>query len=368
MSTVSFLDLKQVNVRFGNALADAARWIIESGWYIRGAACRRFEEEFAAYCGVQHCIGVGNGLDALTLILRAWQHLDAVQPGDEVIVPANTYIASILAIIHAGLTPILVEPQESTFNLDPQEVERAISPRTRVIMPVHLYGQCVDMDPLRKLAHDYRLLIVEDAAQAHGALYRGALAGSLGDAAGFSFYPTKNLGALGDGGAVTTNDAALADCVRTLANYGARTKYENEVTGINSRLDEVQAAILSVKLARLDADNARRREIAARYCAEITCPSLRLPYAGTDNGHAWHLFVVRTAERDAFQARLLARGIETAIHYPIPPHHQKALAQLRGLSLPITERIHQEVVSLPLSPVLSDEDVTCVIEAVNDAT
>lgn len=340
--------------------------VVQSGWYILSKRVGTFEEEFAQYCGVKHCIGVGNGLDALYLILRAWIELGELKPGDEVIVPANTYIASILAISEAGLSPVLVEPDERTFTIDPRRVSDSLSSRTRAIMAVHLYGQCCDMEPLWEIAKKHGLKIIEDAAQAHGATYRSLKAGNLGDAAGFSFYPTKNLGALGDGGAITTNDDRLAACIRALRNYGSEEKYVHLYKGRNSRLDEIQAAILSIKLKQLDQDNARRREIASRYLSEIRNPGVRLPYVAPYGEHVWHLFVVRVRDRDRFRKFLFDRGIETAVHYPIPPHKQQAYKEWNHLSFPITEAIHREVVSLPLYPGLQDSDVKHIVGAINE--
>lgn len=362
---VQFLNLRRVNEPYEDAIRRQIDGVLASGWYIRGQACRRFEEEFAQFCGVRHCVGVGNGLDALTLVLLAWKQLGVVAPGDEVIVPSNTYIATILSVVQSGLTPVLVEPDEASFNLDPALIDAHVTPRTRVIMPVHLYGLCADMQPIMAVARKHGLKVLEDAAQAHGASYNGRRAGSLGDAAGFSFYPGKNLGALGDGGAVATNDAELADCVRALGNYGSHRKYENVFQGLNSRLDETQAAILSVKLPGLVAENAYRAEIARRYLREIRNPQVQLPRVADDCSHAWHLFIVRVRARERFREFLLSRGIETGVHYPIPPHRQSAFASWNHLSFPITERIHAEVASLPISPVHSEAEISAVIEAVN---
>lgn len=364
-TTVPFLNLRRVNAPYENAIRRQIDGVLESGWYIRGQACCRFEEEFARFCGTRYCVGVGNGLDALSLVLLAWKQLGVLAPGDEAIVPANTYIATILAVVQSGLTPVLVEPNEASFNLDPARVEGRITPRTRVILPVHLYGQCAEMQPIMAIARKHGLKVLEDAAQAHGATYNGERAGSLGDAAGFSFYPGKNLGALGDGGAVTTDDGELAECVRALGNYGSRTKYENLFQGLNSRLDETQAAILSAKLPGLVAENARRAEIAERYLREIRNPEVQLPKVMENRGHAWHLFVVRVRERERFREFLLSKGIETGVHYPIPPHKQLAFAAWNHLSFPITERIHAEVTSLPMSPVHSEAEISAVIEAAN---
>lgn len=362
---VQFLNLRRVNEPYEDAIRRQIDGVLASGWYIRGQACRRFEEEFAQFCGVRHCVGVGNGLDALTLVLLAWKQLGVLAPGDEVIVPANTYIATILSVVQSGLTPVLVEPDEASFNLDPALIDAHVTPRTRVIMPVHLYGLCADMQPIMAVARKHGLKVLEDAAQAHGASYNGRRAGSLGDAAGFSFYPGKNLGALGDGGAVASNDAELAECVRALGNYGSHRKYENVFQGLNSRLDETQAAILSVKLPGLVAENAYRAEIARRYLREIRNPQVQLPCVADDCSHAWHLFIVRVQGRERFREFLLSRGIETGVHYPIPPHRQSAFASWNHLSFPITERIHAEVASLPISPVHSEAEISAVIEAVN---
>ena len=363
--SIPFLPLDRINQRIAGELERAVCGVVNSGWYIRGAACQRFEHDFAEYCGTRECIGVANGLDALTLVLMAWKQLGYLGDGDEVLVPANTFIASILSIVDCGLTPVLVEPVESTFNVDPNRLSDAITLRSRVILGVHLYGQCADMTAISDLARHRGLRILEDAAQAHGATYGDLRAGGLGDAAGFSFYPGKNLGALGDAGAVTTNDPELAQCVRALGNYGSRQKYEHIYQGRNSRLDEIQAAVLSVKLKALDDDNRRRQEIASRYLSEIASPAVKLPAIAPYGVPVWHLFVVRVAERDRFREYLAERGVETAVHYPIPPHHQRAFAEWRALSLPKTEQIHREVVSLPNHPAMSDEEVANIVQIIN---
>lgn len=339
--------------------------VLDSGWYIRGSEVERFEQMFSIYCGVSHTVGVANGLDALRLIFRAYIELGVMAEGDEVIVPANTYIATVLAVSEARLRPVLVEPDLATYNLDVSRVEEAITSRTRAILIVHLYGQIAYSGELQAIADRHRLKIIEDAAQAHGARYEGRRAGSLGDAAAFSFYPTKNLGALGDAGAVTTNDDRLAEMVRALGNYGEIEKYINRVKGVNSRLDELQAAILSVKLKYLDEENAQRREIAARYLREIRHPELTLPAVAEPEGHVWHLFVVRTPNREAFRAHLDDRGIGTMVHYPVPPHRQTAYAEWRHRSFPVAEAIHDTVVSLPLNPTMTDAEVRGVIDACN---
>ena len=349
--SVPFLDLGAAYLELKDDLDAAYHRVMDSGWFILGKEVEAFEREFAAYCEAAHCVGVGNGLEALHLILRAY----GIGPGDEVIVPANTYIATWLAVSYAGATPIPVEPDARTYNLDPALIEAAITPATRAILPVHLYGQPADMDPIKALASRYGLKVIEDAAQAHGARYHGRRVGGLGDAAGFSFYPGKNLGALGDGGAVVTNDADLAERVRVLRNYGSRVKYHNEVKGFNSRLDELQAALLRVKLPVLDAWNERRRAAAARYLDGLAGSELGLPYVPKWAEPVWHLFVVRHPQRDALQQRLQQAGIGTMIHYPIPPHLQPAYAEL-GYSagaFPISEAIHREVLSLPMGPQLT---------------
>ena len=361
--SIPFYDLRQVNARYAEALKSAAARVIDSGWYVLGEEVEAFEREFAAYCGARHAIGVGNGLDALALILRAYRELGALKEGDEVLVPANTFIATFLAVSQSGLVPVPVEPDPASFNLDPARAEAAIGPRTRAIVAVHLYGQLADMAALAELARRRGLLLIEDAAQAHGARHGGRKAGTLGDAAAFSFFPTKNLGALGDGGAVTTGDDALARQVAALRNYGSETKYHHLYQGANSRLDELQAALLRVKLAHLDEDIALRREVARRYREGIAHPAIVLPVAAREEGHVWHLFVVRCARRDALQEHLRARGIHTQVHYPVPTHRQPAYAALRGLSLPLTERLHAEVLSLPLSPALDTAAVEQVVAA-----
>ena len=359
---VPFLDLREAYLELAPELEAAFRRVMDSGWYLLGPEVEAFEREFAAYCGARYCVGVGNGLDALHLILRAW----GIGPGDEVIVPANTYIATWLAVSYAGARPVPVEPDPRTYNFDPQRLEAAISARTKAILPVHLYGLPADMDPILALARLHGLKVIEDAAQAHGARYRGRRAGILGDAAGFSFYPTKNFGAFGDGGAVVTDDPELAGRVAALRNYGSRRKGENEVKGYNSRLDELHAALLRVRLRHLDDWNERRRARARLYVSLLSGLPLALPHEPTWAEHAWHLFVIRTAQREALQRLLDARGVITLIHYPIPPHLQPAYAELglRAGALPVTEAIHREVLSLPLGPHLSEEQVRCVAAAV----
>jgi dTDP-4-amino-4,6-dideoxygalactose transaminase len=361
--TVPFLDLQAPYRELKGELDAAWRRVMESGWYILGKEVESFEAEFAAYCGTKHCVGVANGLDALHLIVRG---LD-IGPGDEVIVPGNTYIATWLAVTHAGATPVPVEPIEATHNLDPARIAEAITPRTRAIMVVHLYGQPADMDPILAIARERGLKIIEDCAQAHGARYKGRRVGTLGDAAGFSFYPGKNLGAIGDGGAVTTDDPALADRVRVLRNYGSRVKYQHDAVGFNSRLDELQAALLRVKLAHLEDWNARRREVAAHYLKELAgLPGLVLPVVPSWADPVWHLFVVRSAARKHLQDTLGQRGIGTMIHYPVPPHRQPAYAQPGAVEgrLPLSDRLAEEVLSLPIGPHVSVEDRRAVAAAV----
>lgn len=368
---ISFLDLKKINSTMREELIESCTRVIDSGWYIGGNELSTFEESFAAYSGSRHCIGVANGLDALNLTLRAWKELGKLKDGDEVIVPANTYIASVLAITENRLVPVLVEPDARTYNLCPVNARAAVTSRTRVLMPVHLYGQLSDMTALMALAEEKGLLVLEDSAQAHGASFNGRRAGNWGDASGFSFYPGKNLGALGDAGAVTTDDDELAKVLRALRNYGSHEKYKNLYQGVNSRLDEIQAAMLSVKLKYLDDQTARRREIARLYMEGIDNPAVELPLS-TDtcplslDSHVWHLFVVQCRQRDLLQQHLAAQGIQTIIHYPIPVHQQQAYKELNGNSYPVTEKIHQQVLSLPMSPEMTSAEVELVIAAVNN--
>ena len=357
---VPFLDLKAPHEELRAELEAASRRVVESGWFIMGPECEAFEAEFAAYCGARHCVGVGNGLEALHLILRAM----GIGEGDEVIVPSNTYIATWLAVSYAGATPVPVEPDPLTHNLDPARVEEAVTPRTRAVMPVHLYGQTADMDAINEVAARRGLRVVEDAAQAHGALYKGRRAGALADAAGFSFYPGKNLGALGDAGAVVTDDADLAERVRLLRNYGSRVKYEHEERGYNSRLDELQAALLRAKLPVLDEWNARRRRVAAAYLQQLEgVAGLVLPHVPEWAEPAWHLFVVRSRERARLQAHLSGAGVGTLIHYPKPPHMQPAYREAghRAGDFPLAERLAGEVLSLPMGPHVPAEAVDYVV-------
>lgn len=363
---VPFLDLQAINARQREALREAMTRVLDAGWYVHGMEHAAFEREFAAYCGTPECIGVANGLDALTLVLRAWKEQGVLREGDEVIVPANTYIASILAVTENRLTPVPVEPDPLTCNLDPARLPAALTPRTKAILAVHLYGRAADMTRICAFAAQHGLKVLGDAAQAHGAVHAGRPVGAWGDAGGFSFYPGKNLGALGDAGAVTTADAGLAQLLRALRNYGSHKKYHNQYQGPNSRLDELQAAILRVKLPLLAADNARRRQIAARYAHEIAHPQVALPVMPAEaESHVWHVFPVLVPAREAFQRHLAAGGVETMIHYPIPPHHQAALAMWRDRHLPVTEAIHREIISLPLSQVMTDAEVAHVVGCVN---
>lgn len=362
---IKFLDLNAPYVELREQIDAALRRVASSGWYIRGEEVRAFEREWARFCGTEHCVGVSNGLDAMHLVLRAW----GIGPGDEVIVPSNTYIATWLAVSYAGATPVPVEPRAATFNIDPQRIEQAITPRTRAIIPVHLYGQTAEMSPIMDLARKSGLKVLEDAAQAHGAMYNGRRAGALGDAAAFSFYPSKNLGAMGDGGAVTTNDAALASRVRTLANYGSPAKYVNDEKGFNCRLDEMQASILLAKLPYLDEWNDRRRAIAALYIREFAELPLALPAVPDQCTPIWHVFVVQSDDRDALQRALTEQGIGTLIHYPLAPFQQKAYAEMSPVAqhCPIAVSTASRVLSLPMGPHLTEEQVRRVSAAVRNA-
>lgn len=369
---IKFLDLQKINAQYEQELKRAAAEVIDSGWYLTGERLKRFESHLAEFLGVNHAVGVANGLDALRIILRAYMEMGWMKEGDEVIVPANTYIATILAITDNRLTPVLVEPDLSTYNLDISKVEQHITSRTRAIMVVHLYGRVCWSEELIKLARAHNLKIIEDNAQAIGALWEGRRSGSLGDAAGNSFYPGKNLGALGDAGAITTNDDQLADVARALGNYGSRKKYINDYQGYNSRMDEIQAAFLDVKLKYLDAENQRRREIARYYCENIRNPEIILPVDRAKTAeitgwksHVWHLFVVRIRERDRLQEYLEKNSIQTLIHYPIPPHKQEAYKSWNDKSLPLTETIHREALSLPMGSHLNNEQVAEVCDYLN---
>lgn len=362
---IKFLDIQKITQQHASEIHDAVARVIDVGWYLLGEEVKQFEKSYTAYTGTDYCVGVANGLDALRIILRAYIEMGMMQPGDEIIVPANTYIASILAVSDNGLVPVLVEPDIDTYQIDDQKIESAITPRTKGIMIVHLYGQCAYTEKIGSLCKQYGLKLIEDNAQAHGCKFNGKTTGALGDAAGHSFYPGKNLGALGDGGAVTTNDKELCDIVRTLANYGSRIKYVFDYQGYNSRLDELQAAVLSVKLPYLDKETDRRREVAAYYLEHISHPDIILPIVNDWEANVCHLFVIRSARRDELQQFLHEKGIQTLIHYPIPPHKQKAYSSWNHLSFPITEKIHEEVLSLPISSVITDEEVKTIVDAVN---
>ena len=373
---IKFFDLKKVNQRYEDAFHDKMEAFLQRGWYILGDEVNLFEEHFANFCQAKHCIGVGNGLDAMVLIFKAYIELGKLHKGDEVIVPANTYIASILAILQADLVPVLVEPDAQTYNLDPALIAEKITYKTKAILAVHLYGQLADMDKINAVAKQHNLLVVEDAAQSHGAkdsnskfqIPNSKLEHSIlitQNPTAYSFYPSKNLGCLGDGGAVVTNDDELNRIIRAMRNYGSSQKYVNDFIGINSRLDELQAGFLNVKLADLHADNNKRRAIAKRYLAEINNDKISLPFWDGSENHVFHLFVVQTANREAFQTYLKTNGIETLIHYPIPPHQQKALTEFNSLSFPITEKIHREIISLPMSPMLTEEEVGRIIHVLN---
>ncbi len=364
---IKFLDLQKINLYHQEEIEKKLLETFRSGWYLLGENVKQFEKSLCEYTNSKHAIGVANGLDALRLIFKAYIEMGIMQKGDEVIVPANTYIASMLALSDNGLVPVLVEPDIETYNIDIAQIEKKITSKTKAILIVHLQGRVVFSEKLRNLALRLNLKIVEDNAQSIGAEWKGIKTGNLGDAAGFSFYPGKNLGALGDGGAVTTNDDELAALIRALANYGSSEKYVNNFQGLNSRLDEIQAAVLEVKLKYLNQENERRQQIAEKYIREIKNPKITLPQNPDDrNEHVWHVFVVRTEERDAFQSYLSQNQIQTIIHYPIPPHKQNAYSEWNHLIFPITEKIHREVLSLPISPVMTDQEVDKVIQVIND--
>lgn len=367
---ISFLDLKSINHACRDELIEACTRVIDSGWYIGGSELHQFESSYAEYCGTKHCIGVANGLDALVLVIRAWKELGYLNEGDEVLVPSNTYIASILAISENGLVPVLVEPDPATFNICPVNAEAAITAKTKAILPVHLYGRLADMPAIMALAQRSGLLVLEDSAQSHGASIDGIKAGAWGNASGFSFYPGKNLGALGDAGAITTNDDILASTLRALRNYGSHEKYKNLYRGMNSRLDEIQAAMLSVKLKYLDEQTVHRREIANVYTNNINNPAIALPVSSkfdalSNCSHVWHVYTVLCKDRDALQKHLLANNIQTLIHYPIPPHQQQAYSNLASCSLPLSEKIHRQILSLPMGPDLLLEEALAVVAACN---
>ena len=363
---IKFLELKKITALHGEEIKQAVNDVIESGWYLHSDANSRFESHFAQYIGTRHCIGVGNGLDSLTLILRAYKELGVIAEGDEIIVPANTYIATILAITDNNLKPVLVEPRLDTFQIDDSLIEKAISPRTRAIMIVHLYGRCAYTERIGELCRKYDLKLIEDNAQAHGCTYNGKRTGSLGDAAGHSFYPGKNLGALGDAGGVTTNDDQLADTIRALANYGSHKRYVFDMAGRNSRMDEIQAAVLDVKLKYLDEENSRRRSNALYYIKNISNPYVCVPSESYWRESVFHIFPLMTSQRDRLQSYLKENGVQTDIHYPIPPHLQRAYSQWGRPSLPVTERIHREELSLPVSQVLTEEECKEVTRLINE--
>lgn len=368
---IKFLDLQKINASYADELKQAASEVIDSGWYLLGERVKQFESHLANFIGIKHAIGVANGLDALRLILKAYKELGVIQEGDEIIVPANTYIATILAITDNLLKPVLVEPDINTYNLNISLIEQHITPRTRAIMVVHLYGQACWSNELENIAKTNKLKIIEDNAQAIGAIWNGKRTGSLGDAAGISFYPGKNLGALGDSGAVTTNNDELAEIIRAIANYGSKVKYHNEYQGLNSRLDEIQAAFLDVKLKYIDAENQRRREIAQYYCENIKNEKIILPIRTFQfvirnySSHVWHVFVIRSKQRDKLQEYLSENKIQTLIHYPIPPHKQSAYKKMNYLTFPITEQIHNEVLSLPISPMMSNKEIIKCVEVID---
>ncbi len=377
---IPFLDLKKINEPYETAFQEKLKLVLENGWYILGKELETFEKAFAEYCHTKYCIGVGNGFDALVLIFKGYIQLGKLQKGDEVIVPANTYIASILAILQADLVPVLVEPRLETYNINPDLIQQKITSKTKAILAVHLYGQLAEMEKISEIANQNNLIVVEDAAQSHGAVANSnnlkfqipnatdvtlsEVEQNLG-AVAYSFYPAKNLGCLGDGGAITTNDSALAKVLLSLRNYGSEQKYYNEYIGVNSRLDELQSAFLNLKLPNLNTDNEKRRAIAKRYLSAIKNDKIILPFWDFSNNHVFHLFVIRTENRDALQQYLLQNNIQTVIHYPIPPHKQQAFLDWNNLSFPITEKIHNEVLSLPMSPVLTDDEVDFIIEILN---
>lgn len=362
---IPFLDLKSINAQYHSELKQACARVIDSGWYVLGEEVKAFEEEFANYCQVEHCLGVANGLDALVLILRAYIEMGIMQKGDEVIVPSNTFIASILAISENGLVPVLVEPDVNTFNLDATLLEQAITNKTKAILTVHLYGQVTVITEINAVAKKYNLKVIEDCAQAHGALYNGKKVGGLADAAGFSFYPGKNLGALGDGGAVTTNDPRLAETITALRNYGSHERYKNIYKGINSRLDEIQAAMLRVKLKYLDNEIQSRRDVAKAYLTGINNPLIELPHVEDESAHVWHLFVIRCIKRNELSRYLQDKGIQSLIHYPIAPHKQEAYSELKSTAYPISEGLHEIVLSLPISAVLDRASIYEIINVIN---
>lgn len=362
---IPFLNLKKLNAPYEEAFLEKTKLFLEKGHYILGEELQLFEEEFASFCNVSHCVGVGNGLDALTLIFRAYVEMRILRPGDEILVPANTYIASILSIINAGLNPVLVDTNLLNYNLTIETLQQHVTQHTKGVLMVHLYGQITDAMAIKTFCKDFGLILIEDAAQAHGAKTNHTKAGNIGDAAGFSFYPGKNLGCLGDGGAVTTNNSQLADCIRSLRNYGSEFKYQNIYKGINSRLDELQAAFLRIKLPDLDFDNKKRQGIAKRYLAGINNPLIALPFIEDFEAHVFHIFAVRVENRAEFQQYLMEHGIQTLLHYPIAPHQQQAMSEFSSLNLPISELIHRQIVSIPLNPVLTIDEQDFIIKKIN---
>jgi dTDP-4-amino-4,6-dideoxygalactose transaminase len=363
---IRYLDLKRINAPHHAEYREWLNQFLEEGWYVLGKAVSAFEKNYSDYCGSTFCIGVANGLDALTLIFRAWMEMGLLKPGDEVIVPANTYIASVLSITANGLVPVFTEPEPSTFNISPAAIEANVTPRTKAIMAVHLYGQCADMTTIMEISHKHQLLVIEDVAQAQGAMHGGKTAGSLGHAAGHSFYPSKNLGALGDGGAITTDDESLYAILKMLRNYGSEKKYINQLKGVNSRLDELQAGFLNIKLRSLDDENRQRQQVAAQYISQLSNANIQLPSAAEESGHVWHIFPVMVVSRAHFRQYLMDNGIETLIHYPVPPYKQKAYAEYNHLSFPVTETIHENEVSIPLYPYMKPEEVNYVIGILNN--
>jgi aminotransferase, degT/dnrJ/eryC1/strS family len=362
---IKFLDLQKITDKYADEIHEAVNRVVDSGWYLQGKENEKFEVDYAHYIGTKYAIGCANGLDALIWIFRAYVEMGVMQPGDEVIVPANTYIASILAITENGLKPVLVEPNIETYQIDGNRIEQVITEHTKAILIVHLYGQCAYTDKIGELCKKYKLKLVEDNAQAHGCKFNGKHTGALGDAAGHSFYPGKNLGAFGDGGAVTTNDEGLAQVVRAVANYGSQKKYVFKYCGRNSRLDEIQAAVLDVKLKHLDEDVAIRKAVAKYYINNITNPAIVTPIVKDWDGHVFHLFPIRAKRRNELQNFLADNGIQTIIHYPIPPHKQECYKEWNSLSLPITEQIHNEELSLPISPVMTESEIKMVVKIIN---
>ena len=362
---IKFLDLQKINAQYEIELKEAANRVIDSGWYLMGKELESFEANYADFCGVKHALGVANGLDALRLIFRGYIEMGVMKKGDEVIVPANTYVASVLAITDNDLIPVFVEPNEQTYNLDSTLIEQAITPKTKAVLTVHLYGQNSIDQQMLDICNKHNLKLIEDGAQSHGALWNGKVSGGIGDAAGHSFYPGKNLGALGDAGAVTTNDAALANVISALRNYGSHEKYKNKYQGLNSRLDEIQAAFLNVKLKYIQKDIDGRRRVANYYLENIKNPNITLPKVLDQDGHVWHLFVIRTSKRNELQKYLSEKGVQTIIHYPIPPHKQKAFQEWNKLHFPVTEQIHNEVLSLPIGSHLENDEIQTIIALLN---